>query len=55
MYLSTFGILTDIDMLFLVQKYIRDRLCHPIHRYVKDHHKYMKDYDETKESSYINY
>ena len=30
-------------------------ICHVIHRYAKANNKYMKDYDENKESSYIQY
>ena len=45
--------LTDIDMLLMVQKLIRGGICHAIHWYAKANHKYMKDYDKNKESSYI--
>ena len=30
-------------------------VCHAIHRYAKANNKYMKNYDEKKESSYIQY
>ena len=46
-------ILTDIDMLLMVQKGIRERIFHSVYRYAKANNKYMKDYDENKESSYI--
>ena len=29
--------------------------CHAVHRYAKANNEYMKDYDESKESSYIQY
>ena len=45
--------LTDVDMLLMVKKYIRGWICHAIHRYGKANNKYMKDYDENKESSYL--
>ena len=37
-------------MVLLVQKSIRDRICHAIHRYAKSNNKYMTDYDKNKES-----
>ena len=46
-------ILTDIDMLLMVQKGIRGRIFHSVYRYAKANNKYMKDYDKNKESSYI--
>ena len=48
-------LLTDIDMLLMVQKGIRRRTCHAIHRYAKANNKYLKDYDKNKESSYLKY
>ena len=38
-------ILTDIDMLLMVEECIRGGLCHAVYRYVKAENKYMKDYD----------
>ena len=48
-------LLTDYDMLLMVEKGIRGRICHLIHRYAKANKKYMKSYDKNKESSYIQY
>ena len=48
-------LLTDYDMLLIVEEGIRGGICHAIHRYAKANNKYMKDYDENKESSYIQY
>ena len=48
-------LLIDIDMLLLAEKGIRGGICHSIYRYAKLNNKYMKDYDENKESSYIQY
>ena len=45
--------LTDVDMLLMVKKDIRGGICHAIHWYGKANNKYMKDYDENKESSYL--
>ena len=42
-------------MLLLVEKGSRDGICCAIHRYVNANNKYMKDYDESKESSYLDY
>ena len=47
------GLLTDYDMLLMVEEGIRGGICHSIHRYAKANNKYMKDYD--KKSSYIQY
>ena len=48
-------LLTDIDMLLMVEKDIRGGICNAIHRYAKANNKYMKYYDKSKESSYLNY
>ena len=43
------GILTDIDMLLMVEKGIRGGRCHSTYRYAKANDKYMKDYVKNKE------
>ena len=48
-------LLTDIDMLLMVEKGIIRRICNANHRYAKANNKYMKDYDKNKESSYLKY
>ena len=48
-------LLTDYDMLLMVEKGIRGGICHSIHRYAKANNKYMKNSDKNKESSYIQY
>ena len=48
-------LLTDNDMLLMVGKGIRRGICHAIYRYEKANNKYMKNYDEKEESSYIKY
>ena len=48
-------LLTDTDMILMVGKGIRGGICHVIHQYAKANHKYMKDYDKNKESSYLKY
>ena len=47
-------LLTDIDMLLMVEKGIRGGICHAIHQYAKANNKYIKDYN-NKESSYLKY
>ena len=42
-------LLANIDMLLMVEKDIREGICHAIHRYAKANYKYMKDYDKNKE------
>ena len=48
-------LLTDYDMLLMVEEGIRGGICHSIHRHAKANNKYMKNYDINKESSYIQY
>ena len=48
-------LLTDYDMLLMVEEGIRDGICHSIKRYAKANNKYMKGYNNSEESSYIQY
>ena len=48
-------LLTDYDMLLMVEEGIRGGICHSIHRHARANNKYMKNCDENKESSYIQY
>ena len=48
-------LLTDYDMLLMVEEGIRGGICHSMHRYAKVNNKYMKDYNKNIESSYIQY
>ena len=48
-------LLTDYDMLLMVEEGIRGRICHSIHRHAKANDKYMKNYDKNEECSYIQY
>ena len=48
-------LITDFDMLLMVEEGIRGGMCHAIHRYAKANNKYMRDYDKNKESPCIQY
>ena len=48
-------LLTDYDMLLMIEEGIRGGICHAVHRYAKANNRYMKYYIESKESSYIQY
>ena len=39
----------------MVEKGIRGGICHVILRYGKANNKYMKNYDENKKSSFLEY
>ena len=42
-------------MLLMVEDGIRGGICYSIHRHAQENNKYMKNHDESKESSYIQY
>ena len=48
-------LLTDYDMLLMVEEGIRGGICHAVQRYAHANNKYMKDYDKKKKPSYIQY
>ena len=48
-------LLTDIDILLVVEKGIRGGICHAIYQYVKTNNNYMKKYDKNKIYSYLKY
>ena len=47
-------LLTDYDMLLMVEEGIRGGICHSIHRYVKANNKYMKDSIKIKNLHIFN-
>ena len=48
-------LITDVDMLLMIEKGIRGGICHSIYRYAKANNKYTKIYDKYSESSCIIY
>ena len=48
-------LLTDLNMLLMIEKRTRGGICHSVYRYAKANNKYKKDYDKNKESSYLQY
>ena len=42
-------------MLLTIEEGIRGGICHAVHRYAKANSRYMKNYDKSKESPYIQY
>ena len=48
-------LLTDYDMLLMVEEGIRGGICHSIHRNAKVNNKYMQNYNNNEESPYIQY
>ena len=48
-------LLTNNDMLLMVEKGIKGGICHAIHRYAKANNKYIKIFDKNEESSCLEY
>ena len=48
-----FELLTDIDMLLMVDKDIIGGICHAIHKNAKANNKYIKNYDKNIITSYL--
>ena len=48
-------LVTNTDMLLMVEKGIRGGICQAIHRHAKANNKYMKNYNKDIISSYLMY
>ena len=48
-------LLTDVEVLLMVEKGIRGGICQAIYRYAKVNNKYMKNYNKDKEESFLQY
>ena len=48
-------LLTDIDMLLMVEKGTRGGICQAKHKYAKASNKYVKNYNKNIQSSYMQY
>ena len=48
-------LLTDLNMLLMVEEGIRGGMCHAVRRYAKANKKCMKNYDKKEKSSFLEY
>ena len=48
-------LLTDYDMILMIEKGIKGGIWQATHRYAKVNNKYVKNYDKNIDSSYIEY
>ena len=48
-------LITDYDMLMMVEEGIRGGICQAIYRYAKANNKYMNNYDKIKVMSNLMY
>ena len=48
-------LLTDNDMLMMFEEGIRGGMCQAVYRYGEANNKYMNNYDENMESSFLEY
>ena len=48
-------LITDYDMILMIEKRIRGGICQATHRYAKANNKYIKNYNKNIESSHIKY
>ena len=47
------GLLTDVDVLLMIEAGIRGGMFQSVHRHDKANNKYVNNYDKTAESSYL--
>ena len=48
-------LLTDIDMLLMIEKGIKDGICRSVPRHAEANNKYLKNYNKGIDSSYLMY
>ena len=48
-------LLTDVNLLLMVEKGINGGICYAIHRYPDRNNKCMRNYNKNEESSYLMY
>ena len=48
-------LLTDVDILLMIESGIIGGMCQSIHRYAKANNKYTNNYDKSIKSSYLMY
>ena len=48
-------LITDYDMILIIENGIRSGICQATHKYAKVNNKYMKDYNKNTDSSYTEY
>ena len=48
-------LLTDVNMLLMLEKGIRGGICYAMHKYAKANNKYMKVYNKNEEESFLEY
>ena len=48
-------LLTDNDKLMIIEEGTRGGMCNAVYRHAKTNNKYMENYDENTESSYLQY
>ena len=46
-------LLTNFNMILMVEEGIRGGMCHAVHRYAKANNKFMNKYDEKEEFSFL--
>ena len=44
---------TDIDILLMIEKYIRGEICHAIYQYAESNNMWRKKFDKNKKSLYL--
>ena len=48
-------LLTDYQILLMIEEGIRGGMCQSVHKYAKANNKYIENYDKNIESSYLTY